>query len=108
MPTDPSRSPLISGKHPRSDELRSFFHVRYEVLKPLVIEDAQAHFRFLSLTSAIQRLRFTRFAASGTDDLEIDFSQSPFPGQGTCLCLRRTRTWPCMAIMSEIAAPMQS
>ncbi len=67
---------------PQEDELRSFFKVRYEVLKPLVIEDAKANFRFLSVTSVIQRLRFTRFAASGIDDMEIDFTKSPFPVKG--------------------------
>ena len=70
---------------PQSDELRSFFQVRYEVLKPLVIDDAQANFRFLSLTSAIQKLRFTRFAATGMDDADISFSQSPFPIKGHSL-----------------------
>lgn len=70
---------------PQADELRSFFHCRYEVLRPLVIADAAANFRFLSMTSAIQRLRFTRFAASGTDDLAIDFSKSPFPVKGLSL-----------------------
>ena len=67
------------------DELRSFFDVRYEVLKPLVIEDAQAHFRFLSVASAVQSLRFTRFACSGTDDRTIDFSRSPLPIKGVHL-----------------------
>lgn len=70
---------------PQTDELRSFFHVRYEILKPLIIDDAQAHFRFLTVTSAIQRLRFSRFAASGIEDQEIDFSRSPFPIKGTAL-----------------------
>jgi len=34
------------------------------------------------VTSAIQRLRFNRFAASGVEDMEIDFSKSPFPIKG--------------------------
>ncbi|MFY0651797.1 MAG: hypothetical protein JXQ96_07170 [Cyclobacteriaceae bacterium] len=67
---------------PQVDELRSFFNVKYEVLKPLTIEDAQANFRFLSVTSAIQRLRFNKFAASGIDEMGIDFSNSPFPIKG--------------------------
>lgn len=70
---------------PQVDELRSFFNVKYEVLKSLTIEDAQANFRFLSVTSAIQRLRFNRFAASGVEDMEIDFSKSPFPIKGVQL-----------------------
>lgn len=67
---------------PQDDELRSFFKVRYEVLKPITIHDAQANFRFLDITSRIQSLRYTRFAANGIDDLEIDFSKSPFPVRG--------------------------
>ncbi len=70
---------------PQSDELRSFFNVRYEVLKPLSIADAQANFRFLSITSAIQRLRYNRFAATGTGIQEIDFEKSPFPFRGVDL-----------------------
>ncbi len=70
---------------PQADELRSFFHVRYDVLKPLVVEDAKAHFRLLSVASAVQQLRFTRFAASGADDLPIDFTQAPFPIKGMAL-----------------------
>ncbi len=67
---------------PQLDELRSFFKVRYEVLKPLVIEDAQAHFRLLTITSTIQQHRFTRMAATGLNDREIDFSRGPFPVKG--------------------------
>jgi hypothetical protein len=67
---------------PQADELRSFFHARYEVLKPLTVDQAQKNFRFLSVTSSIQRLRFRRFAASGHEDQEIDFSNGPFPIHG--------------------------
>ena len=67
------------------DELRSFFKARYEVLKNLVIEDAHANFRFLEITSAIQHLRFSRFAANGTPDLKLDPSQAPFPVKGLSL-----------------------
>jgi len=70
---------------PQADELRSFFKARYEVLKPLNIKDAQANFRFLEVTSAIQSLRFTRFGASGTPDLELDPSLAPFPVKGLSL-----------------------
>jgi len=72
---------------PQVDELRSFFHVTYKVLKPIAIEDAQANFRFLNITSRIQNLKFTRFAASGAADTEIDFSKSPFPIKGQKLPL---------------------
>jgi len=66
---------------PQVDELRSFFKVRYEVLKPLFIADATAHFRFLTITSAIQQHRFTRVAATGMKDQEIDFTKT-FPVKG--------------------------
>ena len=62
---------------PQSDELRSFFKVKYEVLKPLTINDASANFRFLSVTSRIQNLKFTGIGASGFEDKKIDYSQSP-------------------------------
>jgi hypothetical protein len=67
---------------PQADETRSFFMVRYEVLKPLQIDDARANFRMLNITSSIQRLRFTRFAANGIPDLELDPSLAPFPVKG--------------------------
>jgi hypothetical protein len=70
---------------PQADELRSFFKIRYEVLEPLLIDDPRAHFRFLNITSAIQRLRFTRFAASGMPDLELDPALAPFPVKGHSL-----------------------
>ena len=66
---------------PQVDELRSFFKVRYEVLKPLVIEDAQANFRFLTITSTIQGLRFTKVAATGLEEQDIDYSKT-FPVKG--------------------------
>ncbi len=67
---------------PQVDELRSFFKARYDVLKPLVIESPHTDFRLLEISSAIQQLRFTRFAANGTPDLELDPSQAPFPVKG--------------------------
>lgn len=70
---------------PQADELRSFFRVRYKILEPLVIDDPRDNFRFLDITSAIQRLRFTRFAASGIPDLELDPGRAPFPVKGHSL-----------------------
>ncbi|MCK0148087.1 hypothetical protein MWU78_20745 [Arenibacter sp. F26102] len=67
---------------PQADELRSFFKLKYEVLKPLNIADAQANFRLLGITSVIQELRFQNFAASGLDASKIDFSKFPFPIKG--------------------------
>ena len=67
---------------PQADELRSFFKLRYEILEPLEIDDPRANFRFLNITSAIQRLRFTRFAANGIPDLKLDTALAPFPVKG--------------------------
>ncbi|MDH5603999.1 MAG: hypothetical protein OEY51_08665, partial [Cyclobacteriaceae bacterium] len=53
-----------------------------EVLKPLTIEDARANFRFLSITSAIQKLKFTRVAATGLEEKEISAVDRPFPVKG--------------------------
>jgi len=70
---------------PQVDELRSFFKVRYEVLKPLVIDNPRTDFRLLQITSSIQRLRYTRFAANGLPDLELDPEKAPFPVKGYSL-----------------------
>ena len=70
---------------PQADELRSFFTAKYEVLKPLTIGAADVNFRFLTITSAIQRLRFTRFAANGVNDQPIALDQAPFPIRGVKL-----------------------
>jgi hypothetical protein len=70
---------------PQVDELRSFFKARYEICKPLTIEDPQANFRLLEITSAIQHLRFTRFAASGIPELSLDPARAPFPVKGHAL-----------------------
>jgi hypothetical protein len=67
---------------PQSDELRSYFNVTYEVLQPLIIEDARAHFRFLNVASVIQDLRFDRFAATGTGEIRLDPGRKPFPVKG--------------------------
>jgi hypothetical protein len=70
---------------PQADELRSFFKARYEVLKPLTIDDPRANFRLLEISSSIQRLRFTQFAASGGADLTLDPNRAPFPVKGRAL-----------------------
>lgn len=70
---------------PQADELRSFFRARYEVLKPLAIKDPRANFRFLEITSAIQHLRFTCFAANGVPKLRLDPKLMPFPVKGHSL-----------------------
>lgn len=67
---------------PQTDELRSYFDVTYEVLQPLEIEDARAHFRFLNIASVIQSLRFDRFAATGTEEIRLDPARKPFPVKG--------------------------
>ncbi|MDR2776305.1 MAG: hypothetical protein LBC19_16525 [Tannerella sp.] len=70
---------------PQSDELRSYFDVTYEILKPFVIEDARAHFRFLNVASVIQALRFDRFAATGIEEIRLDPAKKPFPVKGIAL-----------------------
>ena len=70
---------------PQADELRSFFSAKYEVLKPLTIEEADVNFRFLTITSAIQQLRFTYLAANGVDDQPIELTKAPFPIRGVKL-----------------------
>lgn len=70
---------------PQTDELRSFFKARYEVLKPLEVKNAQVDFRFLSVTSAVQRLRFSGFAASGAPERYIDTLGATFPVRGQVL-----------------------
>lgn len=68
---------------PQSDETRSYFKAKYEVLEPLTINDAKANLRFLSITSSIQALRYDRFAATGVP--EILLIDRPFPVKGVSL-----------------------
>jgi hypothetical protein len=72
---------------PQDDEVRSFFTARYKVLKPLVINDARANFRFLDISTAQQSLRYTNYAyTDGTGNIiskPIDFNLSPFCVKGT-------------------------
>jgi hypothetical protein len=70
---------------PQSDELRSYFDVTYEMLQPLAIEDARAHFRLLNAASLIQGLRFGRFAATGTEEIRLNTAEKPFPVKGVGL-----------------------
>ncbi len=67
---------------PQSDELRSYFKARYEILESMTIEDAKVNFRFLNITSRIQDLRFNRFAATGVPETFLDPAQMPFPVKG--------------------------
>lgn len=67
---------------PQSDETRSYFKVKYEVLEPLTIDDARAHFRMLNITSSIQELRQSRYAATGTPEIKLDPKKAPFPVKG--------------------------
>lgn len=71
---------------PQDDELRSFFRARYKVLRPLIIEDAKANFRFLDISTTQQRLRYNHFAytdASGKiTSKPIVFGEEPFCAKG--------------------------
>jgi hypothetical protein len=70
---------------PQADELRNFLRVRYEVLKPVKIEKAKEDFRLLTIASWVQRLRYTRFAASGGYDLPLSFENDDFGVRGAPL-----------------------
>jgi len=67
---------------PQRDELRQFVRVRYDVRKPVHIPDARVNFRALTAASWVQRLRYTRFAATGMDDLDLAFDRDHFPVKG--------------------------
>ena len=49
------------------------------------MKNAQVDFRFLSVTSAVQRLRFSGFAASGAPERSIDTLGATFPVRGQVL-----------------------
>jgi hypothetical protein len=71
---------------PQDDELRSFFTARYKVLRPLIVEDAKANFRFLDISTTQQSLRYKNFAytngAGNTITNPIDFNLTPFCVKG--------------------------
>ena len=75
---------------PQADELRNFIRVRYEVRKPLTVRNAREKFRMLTIASRVQKLRYTRFAATGTGDRELDFSRDGFPVRGVPLPRRNS------------------
>jgi hypothetical protein len=60
---------------PQRDELRSFIRAEYMAREPLSIANAREHFRLLNVTSKVQRLRYTHFAASGIKDRKLDFAE---------------------------------
>lgn len=70
---------------PQSDELRSYFNIRYEILDTLTIEDAKANFRMLNITSRIQSLRYDRFAGTGLPEVILNPADRPFPVKGAVL-----------------------
>ncbi|MDQ1256379.1 MAG: hypothetical protein QG656_975, partial [Candidatus Hydrogenedentes bacterium] len=79
LSTDGSiRAVVDSVELPQADELRQFVHVRYDVLKPVTIPAARENFRLLTAASYVQKLRQTRFAATGMDDTELIFRKNHF------------------------------
>ena len=67
---------------PQADELRQFLHIRYDVVEPVTVGDARRNFRLLTAASWVQRLRHTRFAATGQDDVALSFEKDHFPVLG--------------------------
>jgi len=67
---------------PQVDELRQFIHVRYDVLKPVTVPRARENFRALTAASWVQRLRYTRFEATGIDDALLTFKKNHFAVSG--------------------------
>ncbi len=72
------RAAVDTFELPQADELRNFIHVRYEVLEPLTVSNAPENFRLLTVASWTQGLRYTHFAATGTDDIALNFGSPGF------------------------------
>ncbi|MCP4642794.1 MAG: hypothetical protein GY851_20270 [bacterium] len=70
---------------PQADELRNFIHVRYEALEPLTVANAMEDFRLLTVAAWVQSLRYTHFAATGIDDIELTFDKNNFGARGVPL-----------------------
>ena len=80
------RATVDIWESPQTDETRSYFRVRYEVLEPVEIEDATTDFRLLTINTRVQSLRYTRFAATGIDPVRFNsMIYQPFPVLGTAL-----------------------
>ncbi len=79
------RTTLDIYETPQSDELRHYFHVRYEVLEPLTIEQANTDFRMLNITSRIQSFLYDRFAATNVPEQLLYPEQKPFPVKGEAM-----------------------
>ena len=72
------RATVDSFEVPQDDELRQFLHIRYDVQKPVTIANAPEQFRLLTSASWVQKLRYTHFAASGTEDIPLSFDDDHF------------------------------
>ena len=76
------RATVRTFELPQADELRNFIRVRYDVLEPVTVENAKEDFRMLTIASWVQRLRYKRFAATGIEDVDLDFSREHFGVRG--------------------------
>jgi hypothetical protein len=76
LSTDGSfRTVVDTFELPQADELRNFIRVRCDVLQPVTVENAKEDFRLLTIASWVQRLRYTHFAATGTEDQPLTFPE---------------------------------
>ncbi len=76
------RATVRTFELPQADELRNFINVKYEVLEPLSIKNAQENFRLLSVASWVQKLRLTHAAASKMPDTLLTFDEDHFEISG--------------------------
>ncbi|MBN2310998.1 MAG: hypothetical protein JXR94_18630, partial [Candidatus Hydrogenedentes bacterium] len=67
---------------PQADELRNFIHVRYEVQEAVTVSNAPENFRFLTVATWVQSLRYTHFAATGMADQPLSFAKDHFGVRG--------------------------
>ena len=79
------RATVDAWESPQTDELRSYFRVRYEVLEPVEVVNATTDFRLLTINSRVQSLRYTHFGATGVAPVQLDAHDPPFPVTGVPL-----------------------
>ena len=79
------RATVDAWESPQTDETRSYFRVRYEVLEPVEVDSAMTDFRLLTINSRVQSLRYTHFGATGLEPVMLDVSNRPFPVTGAAL-----------------------
>ncbi len=76
------RTTVRATEFPQADELRSFIHVRHEVLEPLTIENARENMRFLTVAWWVQQLRYTHATGTGLEPVALTFDEENFAIRG--------------------------